>query len=257
MLALLFADGPADAQPTPPSAAVISGPAAVARLASEAPVVAHARVTRARRAPGAPAGHERFVVQAATAALLKGPAQPARLRWLADVPRGPGGTAPDPSGTEVLVFAAPVPDRPGELRLPFRDAMLPHSPALAARVRALLAEANGPGAPPAVAALASALHVPGTLPGESETRFFLRAADGRPLSLLVTRRPAAPPAWSVSLGELVDVAAPPPAKGTLLWYRLACGLPATLPDAVVEQAEFAAAARADWAVVREGLGRCE
>jgi hypothetical protein len=62
----------------------------------------------------------------------------------------------------------------------------------------------------------------------------------------------------VALGEIVDEAARPPAQGSLLWYRLACGLPDTLPARSVRalSAPDADAARADYQIVLRALGPC-
>jgi hypothetical protein len=44
----------------------------------------------------------------------------------------------------------------------------------------------------------------------------------------------------------------------LLWYRLACGLPPTLPAASLAELDqaVASAARHDYALVLQGLGPC-
>ena len=97
--------------------------------------------------------------------------------------------------------------RAAELRLAARDAQLPFSPEAAARLRAILREASAPGAPPRITGIGRAFHVPGSLPGESETQIFLQTADNRPISLNVLRRPGEQPRWSVALGEMVDEAA--------------------------------------------------
>ena len=113
-------------------------------------------------------------------------------------------------------------------------------------------------APPRLTGIGRAFHVPGSLPGESETQIFLQTAGGRPISLTVLRRPGQQPRWAVALSEIVDEAAAPPAPDTLLWYRLACTLPAALPPQSLSEAsaEEAQAIRADYAVVIDGLGRC-
>jgi hypothetical protein len=57
---------------------------------------------------------------------------------------------------------------------------------------------------------------------------------------------------------MVDDSAAAPKRDTLLWYRLACALPAGLPDSAVadQSPEDAAAARDDYKVVLTGLGAC-
>ena len=78
------------------------------------------------------------------------------------------------------------------------------------------------------------------------------------MSLQILRRPGQQPRWSVSLGEIVDESAGAPPKDSLLWYRLACGLPRQLPDSAVggEDPDNARAARADYGVVLRELGPC-
>src|SRR5207244_7883429 len=101
--------------------------------------------------------------------------------------------------------------------------------------------------------------VAGSLPGESETQIFLRTGDRRPISLSVLRRPHEDPRWAVALSELVDDSAAPPKPDTLLWYRLACGLPRQLPETAIASlaADDADAARADYQLVLAGLGPCQ
>ena len=63
---------------------------------------------------------------------------------------------------------------------------------------------------------------------------------------------------TVMLGEIVDDAAVPPARDTLLWYRLACALPDALPASSTRAMAMldAEAARRDYRLVVESLGRC-
>jgi hypothetical protein len=248
--------------PPPPSLTY----ADVADLAAEAPVAARVRIREAiplveEQAVGVPAGTTRFFVEADIVTLIRAPRElPGRVRYLADLPNDPAGRRPKLARkSEHLVLAAPVPGRPQELRLVAPDAQLRWSPTAEARVREVIADASKPEAPPAIVGIGRAFHVPGNLPGESETQLFLLAADGRPISINVLRRPGQEPRWAVALGEIVDEAAEPPRPGTLLWYRLACSLPPQLPAASLaeEDPQAAAAARADYALVMERLGRCE
>lgn len=237
----------------------------LADLALAAPVVAHVRVRDAdalseREAPTVPQGYRRFVVEAEVAALIRAPGGiPARLSYLVDLPNDARGRpARLRDRTELLVLASAVPGRPGELRLIAPDAQLPYSPESADRLRAILREAADADAPPRITGIGRAFHVPGSLPGESETQIFLQTASERPISLTVLRRPGERPRWAVALGEIVDNSAAPPAPETLLWYRLACTLPPSLPRQSVSDAspEEARAIAADYRLVLEGLGRC-
>lgn len=237
----------------------------LADLALAAPVVAHVRVRDAdalleREAPSVPHGYRRFLIEAEMVALIRGPSGfPARVSYLVDLPndaRGRAARVRDRS--EFLVLAGAAGARPGELRLIAPDSQLPFTPAAAATLRAILREAASADAPPRITGIGRAFHVPGSLPGESETQIFLQTADDRPISLTVLRRPGERPRWAVALGEIVDNAAAPPEPETLLWYRLACTLPPSLPRQSLSEAsaQEARAIAADYRLVIEGLGRC-
>lgn len=237
----------------------------LADLALAAPVVAHLRVRDAdvlseREAPTVPQGYRRFLVEAEVVALIRAPGGvPARVGYLVDLPNDARGRAARlRDRTEWLVLASPVPGRPGELRLIARDSQLPYSTAAAGRLRAILGEAASADAPPRITGIGRAFHVPGSLPGESETQIFLQTEGDRPISLTVLRRPGERPRWAVALGEMVDNSAAPPEPETLLWYRLACTLPAALPRTSLSDAtpEEARAIAADYRLIVEGLGRC-
>jgi len=259
-----------DSQATPaPAPTAVSAPsltyADAADLALAAPVAAHVRVVRAgalreREAPGVAPGHRRFYVEGDLVSLIRSPAAlPARLSWLVDLPNDSRGRAARlPKRTELLLLAAPVAGRPGELRLVAPDSQLSYSPALAERFRAILREATGRDPAPRIVAVGRAFHVPGAVPGESETQLFLQTADGRPVSLSVLRRPGEQPRWAVSLAEMVDESAVAPRPETLLWYRLACGLPRSLPGQSLSEAtrEEAGAIRTDYRFVLDSLGPC-
>ena len=147
---------------------------------------------------------------------------------------------------------------PRQAALVSPDAQLPYTPETAERLRAILREAGAAGAPAQITGIGRAFHVPGSLPGESETQIFLQTQDERPISLNVLRRPGEQPRWSVALSRMVDEAAAPPAPDTLLWYRLACTLPGRLPGDVLRNSapEEAQAIQADYRLVMEGLGAC-
>ncbi len=208
---------------------------------------------------GKPPGTNRYYFVGTTTALIRGSEGVApQLSWLADVPVDARGRAPKLRKTEVLLAATRVAARPGELRLVARDAMQPWSAEREARLRAVIAELIARDAPPAITGVASAFHVAGTLPGESETQFFLSTPGDRPVSITVLRRPGQAPRWAVALGEIVDEAAAPPARDTLGWYRLACGLPRALPATATADlaADDGDAAQADYRYVLGALGPC-
>lgn len=258
---------PAEAARTPPAAPRIAFTYAdLADLALPAPIVAHVRIRDAialkgDQATGVPAGRIRYFIEADLVSLIRSPGVvPASVRYLAELPNGSDGATKFGRKAEYLIFASPGRRvDPGELQLRSVDAQIPWSPELGDRVRALLGEANAPGAAPRIAGIGSAFHVPGSLQGESETQLFLQADSGKPISLNVLRRPGQAPQWAVALGEIVDEAAAAPRQNTLLWYRLACGLPRTLPASALADSDPSAAPaiRADYALVLERLGPCQ
>jgi hypothetical protein len=248
----------------------VNAPAALtyadlADLATGAPVVAHVRVRGAERldaelAPNVPAGHRRFLVEADVVALIRGAGGiDGRVTYLVDLPDDSRGrSAQLRRRSEWLAIARRVPNRPAELQLAAPDAQIPYTPETAQRLRDILRDASAPNAPARITGIGRAFHVPGNLPGESETQFFLQTANERPISLSVLRRPGEQPRWAVALSEMVDEAAAPPAPDTLLWYRLACTLPQRLPGDVLRDsgADEARAIQADYRLVIEGLGPC-
>lgn len=236
----------------------------LADLALPAPVAAHVRLRRAlalrpAEAPGVASGFTRFHMEVEVVALIRGPAGlPTQVRYLVDLPADSRGRPARPARrSEWLIFARTVPGRPGELQLAAPDAQLAFTAELGARSRAILRAALAADAPPALIGIGRSFHVPGSLAGTSETQIFLQTAQNQPISITVARQAGAPPRWFVSTSEFVDAGATQPRRDTLLWYRLACFLPAQLPPASYADArEHRAAIVADYGMVREGLGAC-
>lgn len=255
----------AGAQQAPPPAPSSPTYADVADIALAAPLAAHVRLKSAvavepERSPGLAAGRTRFYVTAEVISLIRSASGvPAEVVYLADIPNDAKGRPAKPKrATEYIVAGRAVAGRPGELQLAKPDAQIPYTAATADMLRAMLREAARPGAAPAITGIGRAFHVPGSLPGESETQIFLLAADGRPISLSILRRPGEAPQWGVALTEIAANIAEPPAQDSLLWYRLACTLPRQLPQQSLAEAEAGqyAAIRADYRLVLESLGPC-
>ncbi|MEZ0244978.1 MAG: hypothetical protein ACAH11_16500, partial [Sphingomonas sp.] len=158
----------------------------------------------------------------------------------------------------VLLFARPIAGHPDQVQLTGVDSQREWLPELDARVRGIIREVVAPDAPPAITGVGNAFHVPGSLPGEGETQIFLTTSANLPVSIQILRRPGEQPRWSVSTGDIVDESAGAPPKDTLLWYRLACGLPAQIPASALDSEEpvNAKAAREDYALVKRELGPC-
>lgn len=254
----------ASAQPVAPASI---GPtyADLADLADSAPVVVKANVRKAikvknERAPGLRPGFVRLYIQAQTTALLAGnSAIGESLAYLVDMPIDERGKAPSLKKRDVILFARPVPGRPGELQLVKPGAQLLATPASEARVRDVLTALVAPDAPAKVNGVREIIFVPGTLAGEGETQMFLTTADRSAASITVRHEPNRPPQWGVSFSELVADVSRPPARGTLEWYRLACFLPPLPPPgANLSEGAFAKRqAEEDYRFVLRELGPCE
>ncbi|HEX7783256.1 MAG TPA: hypothetical protein VF509_10655 [Sphingobium sp.] len=234
-----------------------------ADLAVAAPVVAKAQITQAtalgsRQATGVPAGFKRFYVEAKVIGLIRGDnGISPTISYLYDAPLDRKGKAPKLKKRQVLIFTRPG-AKTGQLQLVARDAQIDWTPTADSSVKSVVSELLGQNVPPHIVGVGDAFHVAGTIAGEGETQIFLKTQDGQPVSLSIISRPGQQPQWAVALGEVVDEAAAAPRRGTLLWYRLACDLPAELPAASTRTlgAIDAEAARRDYAVVLAGLGQC-
>lgn len=252
------------AQGVAQSASLIPPYAEVADLVLDSPVLLDAQVRSAARIKGAEAanvapGRIRYYVEADVLALIRAPgAMPTRVGYVVDLPLDSRGKPPKLNKRRILLFARPVTGQATMVQLTTLDSQRDWSPDLDALVRRVVKEVVAPDAPPAITGLGNAFHVPGTLPGEGETQIFVQTATGAPISLSILRRPGEQRRWAVALGEVVDDAAGPPPRDTLLWYRLACGLPRALPRASTENEEpaNAALAREDYAFVLQQLGPC-
>jgi len=235
----------------------------LARLADAAPVVLKVQVRKTtvvapERAPDVAPGMARLFVEAQVLNLIRGKQGISEsIRYLVDVPRDARGKLPKLKKQQFLLFARPG-TRPGEVQLVSKDAQITWSAATEAQVRTIVTELLTPGAPPAIKGIREALHVRGNLQGEGETQVFLATATGDPVSITVLRRPGLAARWAVSLTEIVDEAAAPPRRNTLLWYRLACFLPREIPARVLVSDTPADndLARRDYNFVLEQLGPC-
>lgn len=239
------------------------GYVALARLADAAPQVLRVQVKKTTvvdpaRAPDVVPGMARLFVEAQVLNLIRGKQGVSEsIRYLVDVPRNAKGNVPKLKKQQFLLFARPG-TRAGEIQLVAKDAQIAWTPATEQQVRAIVTELVSAGAPPAIKGIREALHVRGNLQGEGETQVFLATATGDPVSITVLRRPGLAARWAVSLTEIVDEAAAPPRRNTLLWYRLACFLPREIPvrALVSDTPADNDLARRDYNFVLEQLGSC-
>lgn len=226
-------------------------------LGLAAPVVVRATIYKierlpAREAPGVGAGFARILVSAATSAAIVAPGEvPPRITYLTDIALDARGKTPRLIGGDLLLFLRPG-TVPGQYALVSAHAEVAWSADADATLRSVLTAARG-GRVPVVTGVTSAFRVPGAVPGEAESQFFLATSDGKPVSLVVLTRPGQPRRLSIALGDVIDDAAPPITKNTLLWYRLACSLPPQLPTTIDAGADVAD----DYRFILADLGPCK
>jgi hypothetical protein len=236
----------------------------LADLSAAAPIIVHATIKQAikvdpERAPNAPPGTQRFYIIASTNALIRGQGGVGEtIRYVIDLPLDARGRAPKIKKQPFIIFARRPSSGGDNIQLIAEDGQIAWSEVREQRVRSLVRELVDRDAPPAISRIASAFHVPGTIIGEGETQIFMETETGSPISITVLKRDGQQKFWAVSLGEIVDEAARAPVRNSLLWYRLACFLPAQLPAASLTSdiAANARQAQSDYRLVLRDLGNC-
>lgn len=272
LVALTISGGSAAQNGTPranatPNGQIVAPPSSYADVADQAvgaATIVHARVRRVRvvedaRAANVPANLVRLYIEAETRAMIFG-SDPiaARFSFITDQPRDAEGKPPKLRGREVLLFARHV-ERSDQLTLVNPAALMLWDMEREVTARTIAAELAASPPPPAVTGIAQAFHVTGTVRGESESQIFLSTDAAIPITLTIERRADAPPQWAVAFGEIIDASARRPVPRTLRWYRLACGLPRTIPAAILRNssAEDARAIAADYALVLGSIAPCD
>lgn len=255
----------AAARAAPPQAVVVEGYSDLADLTLGAPTILRATVTKsdrlnAKEAPDVPPGRVRLLVEATVMAAIAAPSAVAPMvKYLWETAADAKGKPPKLKAATVLLFARPVAGREDQILLTGPNSQIAATASAEATVRRILTEARDPELRALrVTGIANAFHVPGSLPGESETQIFVATASQRPVSLVVLSRPGQPKSYSLATGDVIDEAAKPIPPQTLLWYRLACALPAALPPGITGglDAGSQAATAADYRFVLESLGKC-
>lgn len=243
----------------------IEGFADVADLTLAAPVVLRATILKAEKlnrkeAPDVAAGRVRMLIDAQVQSVLTArDAVPARIRYLWEGPLDARGKAPKLKGADVLLFLKRVAGREGQYQLSSANGQLRWTERAEAGIRRVLTDVRSPELRDLrITGIGNAFHVRGSIPGEAESQIFLTTASGRPVSLVVLSRPGQAKSFSVALSDVIDDAAARVPRDTLMWYRLACGLPAAIPaSAVTDLGESdRQAVAADYRFVRDALGAC-
>lgn len=236
----------------------------IADLVVISPMIVDASVRRVQKvapeqAIGVPATQQRVLIEADVMALIRGDGGVvSQVRLVVDLPKDAKGKIPKLKKQRMFLFGRQVAGRPGDIQLSRPNAIALYSPANDSLVRNITRETVQLNAPRRVTGIASAFHSAGTVLGEGETQIFLKTENEQPLSLTILSRPGEQKQWAVSTAEVIDASATAPQRFTLLWYRLACGLPRSLPSELVEGAtsESAARAQADYKHVIDALGPC-
>lgn len=244
--------------------AVDAAYADIADLVVIAPMIVDAKIRKTTKIPaaqaiGVPPGRQRLLIEADVNALIRGQGGiAAKVRFVIDVTKDSRGKIPKLNKQRMFIMADAVKGRPGQLQLVRPDALIKHSAANDAMVRAIAQEAVLLDAPQRITGISSAFYSAGTVIGEGETQIFLQTDKRQPVSISVVSRPGLTKQWSVSTSELIEETTSTPRRFSLLWYRLACGLPKALPAELVQsgEGENAARAQADYKFVADALGPC-
>ncbi len=237
----------------------------VADLVVAAPLIVDVTIRKLtkvqpQQAVGVPANMQRIVIDADVNTLLRGvEGIGAKVRFLLDVPLNEKGKLPALKKQRFFLFANKVSNMPGTIRLVRPNALAEWSVSNDSLVRMITREAVQLDAPQAITGVTSAFHSVGAIPGEGDSQIFMSASGGQPYSISVASRAGQPKRWTVSTSELIEDSASAPKRNTLLWYRLACGLPPVLGADQLEasDADNAARIRADYAFVLSSLGKCD
>jgi hypothetical protein len=237
----------------------------IADLVVISPLIIDATIRKATKVPleqavGVPITLQRMVLEADVVTLLRGTdGISGQVRFLLDVPKDAKGKIPKFKKQRFFLLGSKVTGKVGSIRLSRPDALVEWSAANDLRIRQITREAVQLGAPQAITGVTSAYHSAGAVPGEGETQIFASAAGGQPYTISVTARTGKAKTWLVSTSELIEEGASTPQRETLLWYRLACGLPKSIDATLADSGDADAAARValDYRFVLSALGPCD
>ncbi len=236
----------------------------VADLVVIAPLIIDAKIRSVKKVPaeqaiGVPVNMQRFLVEADVQGLIRGTGGiTPQVRFVLDLAKDSRGKLPSVNKQRLFLMANYT-NTPGNIKLVRPDALIQWSAGNDILLRSITKEAVRIDAPVQVTGIGNAFHNPGTLLGDGETQIFLKTANNQPMAITVLSQQAVGKSWSVSTSELIDETSSAPKKDSLLWYRLACGLPKSIPDIAFETnaTESRSAARADYVFVIKSLGPCD
>ena len=237
----------------------------IADLVVISPLIVDATVKKATKIPaeqaiGVPANLQRMLIIADVLALVRGNDGIAgQVRFLLDVPKDAKGKTAKLQKRRYFLLGSKAAGLAGTIRLSRPDAVIEWSAANDAMLRAITKEAVVIGAPQPIIGVTSAFHSPGTIIGEGETQIFVEAKGNQIYSLSVFSQPGSARRWAVSTGEVIDESASAPVENSLLWYRLACGLPQMLNAKLIEtnEGESTEKTQDDYRFIVMSLGPCD
>jgi hypothetical protein len=235
----------------------------IADLVVIAPLIVDAKIRSVKKIPaaqavGVPENIQRVLIEADVQALIRGGGGiTPRVRFLFDLTKDSRGKLPSLNKQRMFLMANYT-NLPGNIKLARPDGLIQWSIGNDSLLRLITKEAVQIDAPSQVTGVGSAFHSPGTLLGEGETQIFLKTANNPPMAITVISKERAGKSWSVSTSELIDETSSAPKRNSLLWYRLACGLPTRIPDSAFETdaADSRTAIQADYVFVLKSLGPC-
>ncbi len=237
-----------------------NGYAMLAKAALEAPVVAKIVVIKQKQPPkeqrSIVPGQTRLIIEADVLVVLKAPdLVPSRITYMWEGPLNPSGKQPNFKKLPFIVFLFPDSDRDVNYRLASESAQQSWSDPDEQTLRQIIKEAatNPTVAARMISSVRSGL-VDTSEDASDIINFIVDAKSGNSAVL------------SLQGDKILFTNSDGIADGlpiqprTLTWYQLACGLPASLPDQVIEDQENpddANKLRGAYAKIHQQLGACE
>lgn len=238
----------------------------IANLTLNADVVLTATISAidrqsAKEAPDVQPGYNRFVIRAAVTGVLLAPrAVPGEIVYVWDAPEATFGKRPKLKGEPVLLFLRAVPGNDRIYQLVAQNAQMLKPGQAVDLVRKVAADPiRGSGFGYRVTGVADATRMQRRADEDFATHFLVETAEKGMLTVSVPETAGGGGTIQVELPDSLGETQPLQQQ-SLLGYFLACGLPESLPESVLETAAAmgdADAVRADYKRLRASVGPCQ